>query len=106
MNAVIKAGVHYKRSELTSFIEKLRSLVKEQDNEFQRSLIGRGKYRLKAEYSFLEVSERQWFSFTEPQKLSHLKKFSDLPVASQLNIPSGSIASPLKPASLSVDVKG
>ena len=76
LNAVLKAGVQYKKSELPAFIQKLQKLVvDEQEREFERAIIDRGKYRLQAQFSHLQVPELKWFSqMSEQQRASHLKK--------------------------------
>jgi len=79
LNAVLKAGVQYKKSELPAFIQKLQKLVvDEQEREFERAIIDRGKYRLQAQFSHLQVPELKWFSqMSEQQRASHLKKVAE-----------------------------
>lgn len=57
LNSIIKAKVHYKRSELPQFISKLNELVEDQRRELERAVIGRGKYVLRKEYKHLEVKQ-------------------------------------------------
>lgn len=99
LNALIKAGVSYKRSELSVFVDKLRGLVKEQDSELERAVIGRGKYRLSAPYTHCELSEREWFSMNASQRLSHLKKVSEMPVAVPYKEPTELQLSTIQPSS-------
>ena len=43
-NSILKNGVQHKRSDMVTFLGKLRSLILEQDREVERAIIGRGKY--------------------------------------------------------------
>ena len=46
MNAVLKSKVDYKKSELPAFLEKLKSVIDEQEREIvERAVINRGKYQ-------------------------------------------------------------
>ena len=61
INGMIKHKVHYRRSELPVFVDKIHDIMREQQKEVEKAIIGRGKYRLKEQYRFLEVSESKWF---------------------------------------------
>ena len=39
-------------------------------------IVGRGKYQLKEQYSFLQVSEERWFKMNEKQWLDHIRRVS------------------------------
>lgn len=82
VNSIIKMKVGYKRNELPQFVAKLRELCDEQEREVERAVIRRGKYRLRPQYKQLEVDEGKWFSMSQDQRLSHLKKFSATEVSS------------------------
>lgn len=45
------------------------------------TVIGRGKYRLREPYSYLELTERKWFNMTTVQKEGNMKKASNVPSA-------------------------
>ncbi len=79
LNAVMKAGVHYRKNELPAFIQKLHKLVvEEQEREFEQAVIDRGKYQLQPQYSHLQIPEHRWFSqMSEQQKAAHLKKVAE-----------------------------
>ena len=81
MNNVVKVKVHYKRLELPNFISKFRELCEEQEREVERAVIQRGKYLLASQYHHMEVSENKWFKMTQEQRIQHLKKLNDIPVA-------------------------
>ena len=53
VNALLKNKVEYKKSELPEFLEKLRSVINEQEKELERAIIDRGKYQLCDEYKNL-----------------------------------------------------
>lgn len=47
VNALLKNKVDYKRSELPDFLNKLKEVISEQDEELSRAVIGKGKYTLR-----------------------------------------------------------
>ena len=69
INAMLKRKLEYKRSELPVFIDKVKELVQK---ELERAVIGRGKYQLKKEYQYLQVTESRWFVMTQEQRKTHL----------------------------------
>ena len=74
IKAMLKRKLEYKRSELPVFIDKVKELVNEQQKELERAVIGRGKYQLKQEYQYLQVTESRWFVMTQEQRKNHLSK--------------------------------
>ena len=59
--SMLKSKVDYKKSELPAFLEKLKSVIDEQEREIERAVINRGKYQLSDDYKKLEVKEDHWF---------------------------------------------
>ena len=98
VNALIKSHVSYKQSQLIELTDKLKEVVDEQEKEVERAVIGRGKYRFKEEYQYLQVAEDKWFKMTPDQRQTHLKKVSAMHVKKSQSV-TGS------PTSLSVDVQ-
>lgn len=80
INAVIKNKVDYKKTELPAFIDKLKELEREQQSELERAIIGRGKYRFREQYKFLEISESKWFQMSSQQRKEHLLKLQSVSV--------------------------
>jgi hypothetical protein len=74
MNTMLKRKTDYKRYELPVFIEKVRELVKKHNREVERSVIGRGKYRLREQYHSSEVPESKWFVMNLKQREKHLSQ--------------------------------
>ena len=74
VNAILKHKVDYKKNELPVFIDKVKELVKEQQREVERAVIGRGKYQFREEYRYLEVPESKWFTMNTEQRRNHLSK--------------------------------
>ena len=60
-NVVLKTKFNYKCSELPEFTQSVLELVKEQQQELEQAILGRGKIRFRAAYSNLQVAERKWF---------------------------------------------
>ena len=71
VNSVLKFHVNYKSSQLLEFVGKLKDVVDEQEQEIERAVIGRGKYRFKMQYM---VPESKCFKMTESQRRAHLDK--------------------------------
>ena len=85
MNAVLKSKVDYKKSE---FLEKLKSVIDDQEREIERALINRGKYQLCDDYKKLEVKEDHWFfSMSHTQREAHIKRVLSYKVASKVPAP-------------------
>lgn len=74
MNAMLKRKTDYKQHELPVFIEKVRELIQEQNQEAERSVIVRGKYQLREQYRSFEVPESKWFVMKVQQRRKHLPK--------------------------------
>ena len=74
INAMLKRKVNYKRSKFPTFVDKVKELIKEQQKEVERAVIGRGKYKLEYQYQSLGVPESKWFVMTSQQRNTHLSK--------------------------------
>lgn len=59
INELLNNKVDYKKTELPLFIEKVKDIVKEQQKEVERAIIGRGKYQLRKSYKYLEIPEEK-----------------------------------------------
>ena len=46
--------------------------MEEQQREVERAIIGRGKYKLRPQYSSLEMPEGRWFGMRIQQKQKHI----------------------------------
>ena len=78
VNAVLKSKVNYKKSDLPVFIDKLKEAIKEQDDEVERAVLGRGKYQFCSSYKHLERDEQEWFlRMSVDQRKAHLKKVAE-----------------------------
>ena len=75
-NSVLKKQVNYQRNELPEFIHELRELVQEQEREFERAIISRGKYVLRPQYASWQLAETKWFAMSTEQRERHLKRFA------------------------------
>ena len=76
INAMLKAKVDYKRSELPVFVQKMRELAHDQQREFERALINKGNFKLKDQYKFMMVPEDKWCKMSEDSRKAHLNKLS------------------------------
>ena len=75
-NYMLKHKVNYKQNKLPEFLEKYKELVCEQEQEVNKALLGRGKYKLCNEYQSWHVPESKWFPMTTSQREQHIQKFS------------------------------
>ena len=73
INAVVKAKVQYKKSDLPHFLMQMRELIDEQGKEVERQSSS-GKYEFEDDYRHLEVPEAKWFKMTAQQRKRHLQK--------------------------------
>lgn len=74
INALLKRKVDYKKSELSSFLDKLR-VIEDQERELERAVIDRGKYRFCAQFSHLTRQEDKWFlKMSAEERQTHLKR--------------------------------
>ena len=70
-NHVIKHKERYREVSLLQFVQDMKQLRKENDDDFVKAITGRGEYQMK--YSHLELSTDQWLS-----RESHVRKIRGL----------------------------
>ena len=93
MNAVLKRKVDYKKNELPAFLEQLKKVIDEQEEELVRAIIDKGKYQLCLEYKKFQIPESQWFmKMSKAQKEAHIKKILSLQVGRKVLAPRLSVA--------------
>lgn len=68
LNAMIKRKVNYSKYELPTFVTHLKEIINEQQREVERAVIGRGKYKFRKEFYFLEVPEGNWYRMSRDQR--------------------------------------
>ena len=86
VNAMLKMKVDYKRNDLPVFLDKVKELSQEQDEEIKTAVIGRGKYVVNSEFKKFVKTEEEWFvKMKEAERVRHLQRFSSfkLPETSQ-----------------------
>ena len=76
INALLKESLGYKKHQWGVFNEKVKRIVKQQQKEMEKAIIGYGEYRLRPQYSFLAISEEKWFKMTQDQRLRLIQKFN------------------------------
>ena len=88
VNSLVKNRMDYKKHELPEFLDKLKSLIDDQEKEMEKAIIGRGKYELCEQYKRLEKAEDEWFMrMTPAQRQAHLKRLSSLSVMAKEKAP-------------------
>ena len=89
VNAMLKMKVDYKRNDLPVFLEKVKELIQEQDEEINKAVVGRGKYVVNSEFKKFVKTENEWFvKMKEAERVRHLQRFSSfkLPETSQVSL--------------------
>ena len=77
INAMLKRKVDYKRNDLPVFLEKVKELIQEQDEEIEKAVISRGKYAVHPEFKKLVKTESEWFTkMKESERVRHLQRFA------------------------------
>ena len=88
INSVLKNKVDYKKSELPEFLDKLKSVIDEQERELERAIIDRGKYKLCEKFKKMEISEHEWFTkMSSSQREAHVKRVLSVPLESKVAAP-------------------
>ena len=78
MNAVLRAKVDYKHSELPFFVRKIEELVKDQKSEFELVVINGGKFQIQSAYQSSEIPESTWFSMDKKAHETHSNKLHQM----------------------------
>ena len=102
-NSMLKNQVNYKRSDMINFLQKLNDLIREQEREVERAIIGRGKYELRPQYQSFHVPETKWFAMSTLQREQHLRKFENALVSDVSSSP-GDLAACMTPERLGRDL--
>jgi hypothetical protein len=67
--------VHFKESEMASFISKISKVVNQQKEDVRAALLNRGPYTLTPQYLKYLVPQDKWFKMMVKQSETHIKKF-------------------------------
>lgn len=103
INALLKHKTDYKKHQLPAFIEKVKDLIDEQLHEVERAIVGRGKWRFRPQYKFLEISESVWFTMTAQQRQKHLSRVHSISLSEVEGTKDSCIPSVRRDITLSVD---
>ena len=97
-NKVLKCEVQYKSFQLPDFVDKMRSVMEEQQWEIERAVVNIGEYRLRKEYRHLSVESSKWFKLTSDQRKRKIDRLMKAPFV--LDLPSTSHSSTSIPCPL------
>ena len=78
-NHVIKHKENYKEVSLPQFVQDMKQLRADYDDEFVKAITGRGEYTMK--YTHLAVTTDHWFKMTVKQRDTHVKKLRAMTMA-------------------------
>lgn len=62
------------RLKVEDFIQKMRGIINQQEDNMKKALVNRGPYRLKPEYAFLAIDELSYWRKNEAQRKAVFKK--------------------------------
>ena len=62
-----------KQSQLFEFVDKLKQVIDDQE-EVEKAVIQRGKYRSKPQFKHLKVAKGQWYKMTSQHRRKHLDR--------------------------------
>jgi len=75
-NHVIKHKENYKEVSLPKFVQDMKELRQDYDDEFIKAITGRGEYYMK--YPHLALSNEQWFNMTVKQREAYVRKLRSM----------------------------
>lgn len=81
-NHVIKHKEKYQEVSLPKFVQDMKQLRADYDDEFVKAITGRGEYKMK--YPHLALTTDQWFKMTVKQRESYVKKLRGMTMADVL----------------------
>ena len=79
-NHVLKSAADGEEMSTVEFISLSKSIALNQRQEVIRAVLNKGEYRLKGEYSSLQVDESKWYQMSKEQRTKHLRKVLETPV--------------------------
>ena len=91
INSVLKKQVSFKKTQWPEFVQQMKQVVDEQQNEIVRSLSGRGRYRLCENVKHFGVSVEQWTKMRPEQRQKIVRRFHSAAIESNS---AGSISGP------------
>ena len=98
MNHIIKSEVEWRENKLPVLITHLKAICDKQVSEMQKTVIGRGEWKLIPLYN-LEIPEELWFQKTQEQRTRHVKKVMETkPFISTVSVTTSSTDHNLVPA--------
>eukprot|EP00794_Sanderia_malayensis_P006409 gene6409-7140_t len=74
-NQVIKKSLHYDPQDPQKFIEHIQDMIEGQSRNEDRAVFGKGPYKVRDQYSHLEIDDRRWEKMTYDQKMAQAVKF-------------------------------
>ena len=95
INSVLKKRVSYKKTQWPEFVQQMKQLVDEQQNEIVRSLSGRGRYRLCESVRHFGVSVEQWTKMRPEQQQKIVRRFNSATIEGSSAGSSRALSSPL-----------
>ena len=84
-NALLKHKLDHKQSELPEFINKVKEVITEQQQEVEHAVISRGKYQFREQHNHLEISKMKWFPMNSKQRKKHLHQLQHVQVSDSVN---------------------
>ena len=74
INRELKRVVDRRPCDLSVFIEKIFSLIQQQNDRITQAVVRNGEWRLRNGFKFLEVSSDSWYNLSEKQRKTHMQR--------------------------------
>ena len=73
--ATLKQFLNFKKLDWPTFNDKIKAFTLQQQKEIEKTVLGIGQYRIRKEYQQFCVQASKWFTSSDEQKESILRKF-------------------------------
>ena len=73
INRELKRVVDRRPCDLSVFIEKMFSLVQQQNDHITQAVVQNGEWCLRDGFKFLEISSDSWYNLSEKQRKVHMQ---------------------------------
>ncbi len=74
-NFIIKHGLNFEAKRPHQFISEVKNLIRMQFSNEERAIFGRGPYRVRQDFSQMEVKDCDWGKMTQQQKIRKIAEF-------------------------------
>ena len=95
---MLKGCLGYKKHQWALFNSKIKDMVKQQQQEMEKAIIGYGQYQLRPQFSSLAVTDDKCFRMTQEQRQRCIRKFNAATVHHMTGSEESTTATPMSTA--------